>query len=351
MREYRDLPSRWEAFALGFLAAGIVAGSAAAADGGSIAGLTKTLSAEESRSGIASPHLLPLLDRLAGAQFDDGELADAADSRQRALKIVVHAFGADSTNAANAMVALAGVELLRHRYSRAEPLLIAAVPALEARFGADSAALAGPLAGLARIALTRGDLTAAEGWAKRATAIADRRPAMTTSEPLRALGAVYAAEKRFDEGEKVLRTAIARDRQRGPADSPELARSLAQLANLLLRAQHFAEALPILEQAIVIDQDRLGPNHPLIADDFADLGLIYAGLGRDGDASRTLYYAIDLLDNGSSDESTRLAYAELDIVPVLRRLGRNDDAEAAFKDARKILDRAADDDRQHEREI
>lgn len=351
MREYRDLPSRWGAFALGFLAAGAIVGSANAAEGSSVAGLSKTLAVEESRSGAASPHLLPLLDRLAGAQFDNGALADAADSRQRALKIVVHAFGPDSTNAADAMVALASVELLRHRYSRAEPLLIAAVPALETRFGADSPALAGPLAGLARIALARGDLPAAESWAKRAVAIADRHPAVTTSEPLRALGAVYAAEDRFDDGEKLLRTAIARDRQRGVADSPELARSLAQLANLLLRAQHFSDALPILEQAIVIDQDRLGANHPLIADDFADLGLIYAGLGRDDDASQALYYAIDLLDNGSSEESTRLAYAELDIAPVLRRLGQNDDAEAAFKDARQILDRAADEERQRERQI
>jgi len=345
------LPSRWGAFVLGFVAAGVFAAAAHAADGGLVAGLSKTLAAEESRSGLASPHLLPLLDRLAGAQFDDGELADAARSRQRALKIVVRAYGGGSTNAADAMVALANVELLRHRYSRAEPLLIAAVPALEARFGADSPALAGPLAGLARIALARGDVPAAESWAKRAVAIAERHPAMTTCEPLRALGAVYAEQERFDEGEKVLRTAISRDRQRGVADSPELARSLAQLANLLLRAQHFTEALPILEQAIVIDQDRLGANHPLIADDFADLGLIYAGLGRDDDASTALYYAIDLLTSGSSEESTRLAYAELDIVPVLRRLGQAEDAEAAFKDARKILDQAADDDRQHERQI
>jgi hypothetical protein len=344
------LSSRWGALALGLLAMGVFSSAADAVEG-SIAALSKTLAAEESRSGIASPHLLPLLDRLAGAQFDDGELADAADSRRRALKIVVRAYGGNSSNAADAMIALAGVELLRHRYSRAEPLLIAAVPALEARFGADSPALAEPLAGLARIALARGDLAAGESWAKQAVAIADRHPAMTSAEPLRALGAVYAAEQRFDDGEKVLRTAITRDRQRNGADSPELARSLAQLANLLLRAQHFTEALPLIEQATLIDQERLGANHPLIADDFADLGLIYAGLGRDDDSGDALYYAIGLLTNGSSEESTRLAYAELDLVPVLRRLGQTEDAETAFKDAQKILDRAADEERQRERQI
>lgn len=345
------MPSRWGALALGFVAIGVFASAAAAAEGGSVAALSKTLAAEENRSGLASPHLLPLLDRLAGAQFDDGELADAADSRRRALKIVVRAYGAASTDAADAMVALANVELLRHRYSRAEPLLVAAVPALGARFGADSPALAGPLAGLARIALARGDLAAAEGWAKQAVAIADRHPAMTSAEPLRALGAVYAAEHRFDAGEKVLRTAITRDRQTNGEDSPEMARSLAQLANLLLRANHFAEALPLIEQATLIDQERLGPNHPLIADDFADLGLIYTGLGRDDEAGDALCYAIGLLSNGSGEESTRLAYAELDLVPVLRRLGQANDAETVFKDARKILDHAADEERQRERQI
>ncbi|MGA8401297.1 MAG: hypothetical protein WB697_15510, partial [Stellaceae bacterium] len=81
------MPSRWGALALGLLAIGVFTSAAEAAEG-PVAALSKTLATEESRSGFASPHLLPLLDRLAGAQFDDGELADAADSRRRVLKIV-----------------------------------------------------------------------------------------------------------------------------------------------------------------------------------------------------------------------------------------------------------------------
>ena len=150
----------------------------------------------------------------------------------------------------------------------------------------------------------------------------------------------------------MLRAAIARDRQTRGVRSLEAARGLAQLANLLLRARRFDEALPLIEQAIEIDQERLGPTHPLIADDFADLGLIYAGLDRDADAeSNALYFAIDVLEKGSSEESTRLGYAELEIAPILRRLGQKDDAETAFKDAKRILDAAANDERQHERQI
>jgi tetratricopeptide (TPR) repeat protein len=344
---------RWGLTALALLAASAGVHRAAAADGRSVAGLSQSLAVEESRSGAASPHLLPLLDRLAGVQFGDGALDDAAESRRRALKIALTAYGGNSPSAANAMVALADVELLRHRYAEAEPLLLAAVSALEARGGPDDAALAEPSAALARIALARGEVGAAETWADRANAIAARRPAAAT-EPMRALGAVYAEEQRFTEGERVLRAALARDRRgRGPGQGPgglETARSLAQLANLLLRAGRFDAALPLIEEAIAIDQERLGPAHPLIADDYADLGLIYAGLGRNKDASAALYFALDVLDRGGED-TPRTAYAELELAPILRRLGETEDADAAFKDAKRILDDAADDERKYERQI
>jgi len=336
---------------IGLLAAIASAHGAVAADGKSASGLSRFLAIAEARSGAASPHLLPLLDRLAGAQFDDGALADAASSRRRALKIALRAYGGDSTNAANAMVALADIEVLRHRYTDAEPLLTAALPVLEDRSGDDNPTLAMPVAALARIALARGDIPAAEAWALRANALMAHRPAISSSEPLRVLGAVYAEEQRFDEAERVLRTALARDRQRHGAASTETARSLAQLVNLLLRSERFGEALPMIEQAIEIDQQRLGPTHPLIADDFADLGHIYAGLNRDGDAAAALYFAVDVLNRGAGQETSRVAYAELELAPILRRLGETDDAEAAFKDAKRILNAASNDERQHERQI
>jgi tetratricopeptide (TPR) repeat protein len=342
---------RWGIVALGVLIAAAGVRGANAADPHAVTVLTKNLATEESRSGEASPHLLPLLERLAGAQIDNGALAQAADSRRRALKIELHTYGGGSINAAQAMIALARVEVLRQNYTEAEPLLIGALPVLRMRFGEESPALVEPLAALARVALARGDLSAAESWAHQSQAIAARRPAGTSTEPLRVLGAIDAAEQRFDDGEKILREAIARDRQYHGADSLEIARGLAQLANLLLRAQHCDKALPLIEQAIAIDQDKLGETHPLIADDYADLGLIYAGLGRDDAASDALYFTIDLLERGANEESARLGYAELEIAPILRRLGQTEDADAAFKDAKHILDKAAEDERQRERQL
>jgi tetratricopeptide (TPR) repeat protein len=341
--------SRWGVIGLSLIAAVAACGPAKSADG-SISGLTRALAAAESRAGSASPHLLPLLDRLAGAQFDHGALGEATASRRRALKIALNAFGRASPKTAEAMTALAEIDILQHQYLDAEPLLTTAANILSERHAGDSPAMAEVLAGLARIALARGDTKLAEAVAIRADAIPSHSPVRST-EPLRILGAAYAIEQRFDDGERILRLALARDRRSHGDASPETARSLAQLANLLIREEHFDEALPLIEQAVAIDQSRLGPTHLLIADDFCDLGLIYAGIKRDDAARRVLNFAIDLLDESADNGDTRLAYAELQLATVLRRLGDTAAADAADEDAKRILDDAEDEERERERHI
>jgi len=343
------LRSRWRVVGLCLL--GITGGVAYSADGGSVAALNRALAVQERRDGAASPHLLPLLERLAGAQFYDGDLSEATALRRRALKIAVIAFGSDSADAGAAMTALAEVEIDQHRYLDAEPLLIAAANIMPARLSAQSPVMSAILSGLARIALARGEPKPAEAWANRAVAIAEHGKAARSSGPLRVLGAVYAAQERFEEGEQALNTALARDRAKHGDNIPEAARTLAQLGNLRLRQKRFAEALAPIEEAIAIDQRTLGPTHPLIADDFCDLGLVYEGLGRTDDAALALSFAIDLLERGAGKDTPRVAYAEMELTRILRVQHRDDDADTAFADARRILKAADQEERNRERQI
>lgn len=341
---------RWLLIGLCLVAIFGAADRGRAADSVLIAGLNRAIFAEESRAGNTSPHLLPLLDQLAGAQFDDGALAEAAESRHRALKIALAAYGHSSPNVANAMIALAEIDIMRLRYFDAEPLLTVAIADIGERLGTKNPALAAPLAALARIAVARGEFDRAEHLAGRAHAVAAHDPGQS-AEALRALGAAYAGEKRFPEGEAVLRQAIALDLQVYGETGLETARSLAQLANLLLRAKRFDEALLPAEQALAIDQVRLGSTHPLIADDFCDLGLIYAGLKRYEDASRSLAYAMGLLIKAGARDSSRFAYAELDLAGMLRTLGYDKAADVSFADAKRILDKTEEEDRQREQQL
>src|SRR6266516_3488526 len=167
------------------LVTSVVAPSRGADDEGAVARLTRALAAVEAQDGGTSPYLLPLIEELAQAQLRDGALGEAAALRRRALDIAVAAFGCDSASAAEAMAALALIDIDRRRYLDAEPLLIVAERVLTARVAADQPAMATIFAGLARIALARGEIQPAEAWAGRAVAIAKRNPHGRSAEPLR----------------------------------------------------------------------------------------------------------------------------------------------------------------------
>jgi hypothetical protein len=333
------------------LVAAAAAPSRAAADDGAIARLTRALAAGEADDGGTSPYLLPVIEELAQAHWRDGALGEAAALRRRALDIALAAFGCDSASAAQAMAALALVDIERRRYLDAEPLLIVAERVLADRVAADHPAMATISAGLARIALARGDTKPAEAWATAALAIARRNPHGRSAEPLRALGAVLAAEQRFEEAERVLTEAVAQDKKQHGAGGVDTARSLSQLANLYLRQNRAGDALPLLEEAAAIDQTRLGPTHPVIADDLHDLGLAYAALHRLEEARAAFTAAIDVLEHGAGNETPRVAYAELELSRLYRQEGNDAAADAAFKDARRILNKAEAEEHKREREV
>ena len=312
---------------------------------------TQALAAAEARVGKTSPDLLPIIDRLARAALRQGALGNAAALRRRALDIAIAAFGRDAVRTADAMAALALVDIDRRRYLDAEPLLIIAERALAARDGGRSSTLAAIDAGLARIALARGETRMAESWARRAVAIAGADPRLRSAEPLRTLGAVLTAGERFDEAERVLSEALAQDRRRHGPDATETARSLSRLGNLHMRAGRAQDALPLLENAAAIDQDRLGPAHPFIADDLYDLALAYDALQRDDMARRALRAAIAVLEGGAGRDTPRVAYAEIELSRLYRRQGDTAAADAAFKDARRILNKAEAEEHRRERRL
>jgi tetratricopeptide (TPR) repeat protein len=311
------------------------------------AGLARSLAAAEQRLGPADPNLLPILASLAQLRFEDADIAEATALRRRSLRIAITAYGSLSVSAAEAMAALAHLDIDLRRYLDAEPLVIAAGNVLSARLAADDSAMAPVLADRARIALAQGDKNRARKWAEEAVAIDDKSLGAPRGDRLRVLGAVLMAEERFDDCERILRQALALDRAGG--DRLATARSLAQLATAYLRQKRFAEALPLIEEATSIDQHRLGATHPLIAEDFHDLGLIYLATGRAADAAKAFRTAIDLLARGAGRGTPTLAYIELDLAHAEHTLGHEDKAQSLFGDARHILNTAEDEERERER--
>jgi tetratricopeptide (TPR) repeat protein len=309
----------------------------------------QSLAAAEQRLGTMHPDLLAILGPLAELRFREAEITEAIALRRRSLKIAVDAFGGDSAPAAEAMVALASVYIDLRQYFDAEPLLITAGNVLTDRLGAADPAIAPVLSGLARTALARGDKDSARNRVERAVRIDEENHSEDRSERLRTLGAVLAAEERFDESTRVLRQALALDRE--VADDFGTARSLSQLANTFLREKRFSDALPLVEEATAIDQSKLGATHPFIADDFYDLGLIYLETRRAPDAQKALDAAVKLLNRGAGRDTPRVAYIQLALARAAREQGREEEAGTMFSEAQRLLNAAEEEGRGREREI
>lgn len=312
-----------------------------------IAALARSLAAEEQRLGAADPNLLPILAPLAQLRFEDADIAGAAALRRRALKIAIAAYGSSSVPAAESMAALARFYIDLRRYLDAEPLVIVAENVLSAKLGAEGAAMAAVLADRARIALARGKVSRAQKWAEAAVAVDAKIGKGPHADRLRVLGAVFAAEGRFDHSEPILHQALAIDRLAG--DELATARDLAQLAKTYIRQKRFSEALPLIEEATLIDQQRLGAAHPLIAEDFHDVGLIYLADNRAADAAKAFRNGIRVLNRGAGRGTPTLAYVELDLARAEHALGHGDRAQSLFSDARRILNTAEDEERERQR--
>jgi tetratricopeptide (TPR) repeat protein len=323
----------------------------AAAEETSVAALTRALSAVEAKEGKTSPYLLPVIEQLAQLRLREGELGEAAALRRRALDIAVKRFGGHSASAAEAMVALASTEIDRRRYLDAEPLLIVADTVLSERVAPDQPVVVSLLAGRVRIALARGDITAADAFARRAVELAGHNPHRRSTEALRVFGTVLTAEEKFDEAERVLTAALTQDREQHGTKGIDTARTLAQLAHLYWREEKPEQALPLLEEAIAVDHARLGSAHPFIADDFYDLALVYDSLKRPEAAVRAFRAALGVLERGAGRDTTRVAYAELELSRLYRDQGRTEDADLVYRDARRILNKAEAEERRREREV
>lgn len=307
----------------------------------------QSLAAAEQRLGGGHPDLLTSLGRLAELRFRDGETGEALSLRRRGLKIAVAAFGSDSLPAADAMTALASVYIDLRRYLDAEPLLIIAGSVITDR-GAAGPVMASVLSDLARIALARGERHLARQRVEEAISLDEKNPCDDRSRSLRALGAVLAAERRYDDSARVLREALACDREAG--DEPAAARSLAQLANTLLRQKRPAQALPLIEEAAEIDQRRLGATHPMIVDDLYTLGLVYLDVKRAPDAQKALQAALNLLGRAPGRDRPRIAYIQLALARAVHDQGRQQEAAALFAAARRVLNTAEEQEHERERE-
>jgi eukaryotic-like serine/threonine-protein kinase len=142
------------------------------------------------------------------------------------------------------------------------------------------------------------------------------------------VGRVHRNLGLYEEAKMLLRQAVDARRRSLDARHPDLARSLANLASLLIATGEFEEAQRLLEEARVIEVETLGASHPQLAVVLNLLGAVRRELGFYREAEAFHRQAIDMLRVTAGERDPRLAEFLAELVTTLEWEGEFEAAQS-----------------------
>ena len=147
---------------------------------------------------------------------------------------------------------------------------------------------------------------------------------------LTVLGEVHRQLGQLDEARPLLEQSLEIREERLPADHPDVATTLFELAVLLREMDAYDEARPHFERAAEIRRAAFGPDDPSVAQVLGNLGRLEQDTG-EYDAARERYgESVAILERHAESEPKKLA-ATLHRMAVLEReLGNYDESRALF---------------------
>jgi CHAT domain-containing protein/tetratricopeptide (TPR) repeat protein len=236
------------------------------------------------------------MDRLATAQYRQGDFAAALKSVGSALDIRRSLFGEDDLVCAESMYQLGILYADLGEFARAEPLAHRAADICLKTLGDGHPKYALILNSLGLLYVAKGEYSRAEPLFRRAIDI--RRKSMGDVNDdyvmiLNNLGMLYGTVGDHARAEPLFRKALEITRKARGEAHRDTATTLNNLGLLYRDIGDFARAEPMLLQAIDIRQKELGRYHPLSANSLANLGSLYQAMGDDARAAPLLRQAME----------------------------------------------------------
>lgn len=195
---------------------------------------------------------------LSAAAIQAGRYREAGDLADRGLALVEtlghRRLTANLHNHAGIAARLAG------DHARARCFYEAAL----AGYGGRSRSAAAVWHNLGGLAFAEGRLADAERLTTRAVRL-NRFSPIRRAEDLGMLGAIVSEQGRLDEGERLLRDALATFERRYGSEHREIAYALGNLAEVRRRQGALDEAQGLAGHALAVGERALGPRHPELA--------------------------------------------------------------------------------------
>ena len=127
------------------------------------------------------------------------------------------------------------------------------------------------------------------------------------AQVLHRAGTYLRDRERYEEGESLLKQALAIREQLFGAIHPDVAQSMQVLAFLYRLRGQFEQAEPLFRQAIAIRKQTLGPEHLDLAESLNDLALLYGDFGRYEQAEALYHQALAIYERDPQADPHSLA--------------------------------------------
>jgi len=153
-------------------------------------------------------------------------------------------------------------------------------------------------------------------------------------------GTLLVTAGRNEEAEGVNKDVLAWQRRHLPAQHPEIAQTVDNLAIALKSQNRFAEAQPFYEEALAIRKSVLGEDHPVTITSIQNLAIFHGVQGNYEAAEPYFLAALKGSEKTFGRTSARSANAMTAYAVLLGRMGRTDEAIDRYRVALTIQEKA-----------
>jgi serine/threonine-protein kinase len=221
------------------------------------------------------------------------------------------------------------------KLDRADALLQSSLKERKSLREPDYSAIADNLMAIGLLRSEQGQSKEAERMAREALAVIHiheprNKPLLAKSEA--ALGRVLVEGGKYGQAVEILDHVVPLQSAEGPA-SPELARTLATLADAHLYLGHYSVADSLYQRALAIDRRVYGDGHPQASDDLGDLGQIQEIWGHYADAERYERQALEISEAWYGKDHPDTAGKMTTLASTLTLEGQYGEAEGLLQQA------------------
>jgi len=233
---------------------------------------------------------------------------------------------------------LGGIYQSLGQLDRAESLFRIALERRKSAFGADSRQVAESLMALSGVRIDQAKFAEAELLGRQALDLLRRKLPPGDPEVAKALtnlGAAYFHAGNLTDGVKVLQRAVE-ILSKNFADQADLIEALTQLANCENHLGHNVAADALFVRILSLDRPIYGDHHPHVAEDLSNLSQSREGLGKFADAERFEREALQIEDSWYGRDHIETALQLEALGKTLIREHRYDEGAAYLREALAI---------------